>query len=513
MTTHRVQLRAPHGATRPLEPDEDGGAYLHDASFAPGGHSSGVFHPRSEREVSDALRAFDAVLPVGAQSSVTGGATPYGETVLSLRHFNSVKLEDEVVCVGAGVSLRELQTFLDEHGCWFPGAPTYDGAQVGGALSTNAAGATTFKYGSVRDHTLGLTVVLADGDVLEVTRGQHRAHPDGFFELSSADQTRTWRVPVPTYAMPQVDKRAAGYFATPEMDLVDLFIGAEGTLGVVVEARLRVVSPRPRVGVALVPCATEDAALSLTADLHSVALEHRANPPEGLDVSAVEYMDARCVALLREDGSDARLGFRLRAGTLLLVQLDLLESTEALHFERFTTLLERHGVLDHTVYAAPGEAKASAAMFALREAVPEGINARFARVKRDLDPRITKAGADMVVPFHRLPEAMRAYRTAFAAAGVDYAIWGHASDGNMHPNMLPRHWDDVAAAKQAILGLGRTIQTLGGCPLAEHGVGRNPVKQALLEGLYGVDGIQQMRAVKRALDPRGVLAPGVLFPS
>jgi D-lactate dehydrogenase (cytochrome) len=90
-------------------------------------------------------------------------------------------------------------------------------------------------------------------------------------------------------------------------------------------------------------------------------------------------------------------------------------------------------------------------------------------------------------------------------------VWGHISDGNVHPNVLPRSYDDVVQGKAAILEFGREVARLGGCPLAEHGVGRNPVKQALLRQLYGDAGIEQMRAVKRALDPEWKLAPGVIF--
>jgi len=107
---------------------------------------------------------------------------------------------------------------------------------------------------------------------------------------------------------------------------------------------------------------------------------------------------------------------------------------------------------------------------------------------------------------------MTLYRDAFASRGLDFAVWGHISDGNVHPNVLPRSYHDVEEGKNAILEFGREVARLGGCPLAEHGVGRNPVKQALLRGLYGDQGMAEMRAVKQALDPDWKLAPGVIFP-
>ena len=113
------------------------------------------------------------VLPVGAQSSLTGGATPRGDVVLSTRALTAVDLlSDYRVRVGAGVPLAELQRVLAAHGLYYPPVPTYDGAFVGGTIATNAAGAATFKYGSTRRWVEGLTVVLADGSVLTIERGQ-----------------------------------------------------------------------------------------------------------------------------------------------------------------------------------------------------------------------------------------------------------------------------------------------------------------------------------------------------
>ncbi len=119
--------------------------------------------------------------------------------------------------------------------------------------------------------------------------------------------------------------------------------------------------------------------------------------------------------------------------------------------------------------------------------------------------------ADMIVPFDHLETMIQIFREGFEAHGLDYAIWGHASDGNMHPNLLPRSLSDLRQAQRVILERGRAVIALGGCPLAEHGVGRNPTKQALLKDLYGESGLQQMLAVKQALDPEGKLAPGNLF--
>ncbi len=179
---------------------------------------------------------------------------------------------------------------------------------------------------------------------------------------------------------------------------------------------------------------------------------------------------------------------------------------------RLCRLLDRHGVLATTIPALPDDAAGRQALIDLREAVPAAVNRRVAEAQRTIDPALAKSGGDVIVPTDRLSELVHRMRTIFAAADLDHAIWGHLSDGNLHPNVLPRRPTDAAAAAAAQLAIGRAALALGGSPLSEHGVGRHPVKQALLRELYGDAGVAAMRRVKRALDPRGILAPGVIFP-
>ena len=150
-------------------------------------------------------------------------------------------------------------------------------------------------------------------------------------------------------------------------------------------------------------------------------------------------------------------------------------------------------------------------MLALREAAPLGVNRRVGDARRLIDPRIDKTAGDMIVPYDRFEDMMAIYREGYERRGLDYAIWGHISDGNVHPNVIPRSYEDVVAGREAILEFGREAVRLGGSPLAEHGVGRSTLKQALLRELYGDAGIDQMRAIKRAIDPDWKMAPGVLF--
>ena len=407
--------------------------------------------------------------------------------------------------------------------------PTYDGAFVGGTIATNASGAATFKYGSTRRWVKALTVVLASGDVLDIERGQVRADPRGFFEIQTPAAVA--RLQVPGYRMPDVPKRSAGYYAAPGMDLVDLFIGSEGTLGVIVEAELGLVARVPATCLALVACPSTDGALALVQAMRRDSMETRhGGDPRGIDVSAIEQMDRRCLEMLREDGEDRKHGVRFPDATemALLVQLELpAEVTAERAFEqigcardadapdtplvRFCRLLDAAGVLDDTEMALPGDRRRAQQFFDLREAVPSAVKRRIGLAKQTVGASIEKTAADMIVPFAQFADMLAMYHDGFRRRGLDYAIWGHVSDGNVHPNVLPRTIEEMLAGRAAILEFGEEVVKRGGCPLAEHGVGRSPMKQQLLRRLYGDEGIDQMRAVKRVLDPQWKLAPGVLF--
>src|SRR5439155_25397759 len=248
-------------------------SHLEDASHFPGGHVDGLVVASSEADVAEAVRCARTILPIGAQSSLTGGATPSGDTLLSTSRLTRIDaIGRDRVRVQAGVTLVDLDAALAAAGKYYPTPPTFTGAFVGGTVATNAAGAATFKYGTTRDWVRAMTVVLASGDARRIERGGAKA--------SSL-------VPVPTYRMPAVPKNSAGYFAAAGMDLIDLFIGSEGTLGVITEVTLRVLPRRPALCHAFVTFADRFAALAFVAGLRRAS--------HAVGVSAIEHMDARCL--------------------------------------------------------------------------------------------------------------------------------------------------------------------------------------------------------------------------
>jgi D-lactate dehydrogenase (cytochrome) len=288
--SHRAIARAPLPTPLPvIDRDPDVlQSFLSDAAHVPGGTAQGIVFPASADEIANVVSSAGHLLPIGAQSSLTGGATPRGDLVLSTRRLAEIgEPNPDGVHVGAGVPLAELHRFLAARDRFYPPAPTYDGAFVGGTIATNAAGPATFKYGVTRDWVQALTVVLADGSIVDLQRDEVRASDNGVFEIETITRGVV-TVSIPTYKVPKhLPKLSAGYFTAPHLDLLDLFIGSEGTLGVIADATLRVIR-RPRRFVALITCQSEHQAVALSADLAHSALE----------IAAIEYIDANSLRLV-----------------------------------------------------------------------------------------------------------------------------------------------------------------------------------------------------------------------
>jgi D-lactate dehydrogenase (cytochrome) len=495
--------------------------YLEDASGAPPGKAAGLVRVDGEEQAAAFLRQ---TLPAGVKvlfqagrTSLTGCAIPHDEVVLSVERMRAIgpRMGNRIT-VQPGVRLDELRDYLEPRGFFYPPAPTYQQAMLGGTVSTNAGGAATFKYGVTRDWVRALRILLFNGDLLVVERGEHVARRGQRFEILLSDGDRL-KVPVPEYTLPDLKKISAGYHASDPMDLIDLFIGSEGTLGLITEITVGVAPLPHAVVAALAFVPSTEAAIELSADLRTGAAGLR----------SIEFMDRNCLDLLRECGADRRLRIEIPAGAKASLLFEM-EFEEALTNERaqkiISDLLEgaavggplaglfkillKHDALDGLQLAFPEDADRRKALNEFREAVPLRVS-ELLREKAE----VKKIGGDLIVPFDEIAEMMEFYRRGFESRGLAHAIWGHLSDGNLHPNVLPRSAEEVDRGTEAMLEFAEEAAARGGCPLSEHGVGRSPIKQEMLRRFLGDDAIALMRAVKEALDPAGRLAPGVIFPA
>ena len=432
-------------------------AHSHDdAEWAPYEVPLAVVEARSTEDVAATLRWADAagvrVVPRGAGTGLSGGANAVaGSVVLSLAAMDAVlevDVDERVAVVQPGVVNDALRAAVAEHGLWYPPDPASSAiSTIGGNVATNAGGICCVKYGVTRDYVLGLTVVLADGSVVELV-------------LRTA-------------------KGVAGY------DLVGLMVGSEGTLGVVTSITVK-----------LLPLAGRDERAvigyfpSLVAAGDAVAAVSRA----GIVPAALEIVDRTCLHAVDEW---QHLGLPSDVDTLLLARIDEPGAAGDELADRVEALFAAAGGTD--VERATDPADITRLFTARRLAYP---------ALERLGPVLTE---DVCVPRGAVPEMLRRIQETALANDVTIANIAHAGDGNLHPLIIAPEGDDAAKAraKTAFDRIVADCLALGGTVTGEHGVGL--LKLPGLRQELGDRVVAMHRAVKDALDPKGTLNPGKAF--
>lgn len=492
--------------------------YLRDESRRTG-RADRIAFPRAESEVLEALsEACARNMPVTAQGARTGiaaGAVPEGGLVLNLSSMDKIHVEGNALRVQPGATLAAIRAAVPA-GCFFAPDPTETTASIGGMVSCNASGALSFLHGPTRNHVLGLRVALLNGEVLDLRRGRDRA--DGLrFRLGSVAGE------LPPLRRPAV-KNAAGYFVEPNMDLLDLFIGAEGTLGVVTEATLRLL-PAPGAVWGLMAFLPSTAAVVGFVEALRQGTGDRGQEtevgtpatsnlqPSAPRLAALEYFDSRCLAFLNEhadelaskgiavpvlpDGS-ACIYAEWHAPDAAAAETALMAAAERLP--------EFGADPDACVLADNPHDVEKLKLF--RHAAPEMVNSTIDQ-RRKIHPGLVKLGTDMSVPDARLGDVLAMYETDLAASGLEHLIFGHIGANHLHVNILPRHPADYGAGKALYQKWAAQVIAWGGSISAEHGIGK--LKRDLFRQMAGEAALAQMRALKKLFDPAGLLNPGTLL--
>ncbi len=488
--------------------------YLTDASNMQGGHAARVFVPETVEEISQVLReANDAGTPVtvsGARTGTVGGAVPFGGCVVSLEKFNSIRIdrENRTATVGAGAILADLQKAVEAEGLFYPPDPTEWSCQIGGTVATNASGARSFKYGATRRYVKRLKVVMADGEVADFERNCRSPHevralseqPRSSEEESSRIRALTsCGLPQLTYERPNVRKNVSGYFNDASLDPIDLFIGSEGTLGVITEIELDLL-PKPEgffSGIVFFRDTMDLLAFVDQARTRSIS-NFKSQISDNLAASLIEYFDANALKFISEKfpetPSDA-------AGAIFFEQETTAETEDTL-FEQWNELLETHNAdLERSWFTTNDQDREK--MRAFRHALPVSVNERVVRNKQ------RKIGTDMAVPDENFASFLRYYKETLDASGLDYVIFGHIGDCHLHANMLPK---DDAEAEKARHIYGRCVAQsimLGGNVSAEHGIGK--LKRKYLHAMMGERYLNEMAELKKVFDPKGILGRGNIF--
>jgi FAD/FMN-containing dehydrogenase len=433
------------------------------------GRTFGVVRPANVAEVAAVVKLCAArripIVPQGGNTSMVIGATPSADgtqLVLSLARLNRIRELDPVdltMTVEAGVALKAAQEAAIARDCMLPLSMSSEGsAQIGGVLSTNAGGNNTLRYGNARDQVLGLEVVLPDGSIWN---GLRRLRKDN-----------------------------TGYC------LRQLFVGAEGTLGIITAGVMKLV-PRPR-NLALAFCAVPSVYAALDLLVLCRGSHHES-------IQAFEYISGGGLDFVLKHFPDAQFPLEQRAEHYVLVELADASPDSPLR-ERLEDVLDKaleKGIVTDAVLAASSTQRA--ALWKLREEMPEGQKREGASVKNDVS-----------VPVSKVPEFITLAKAACEKRfpGVRVVPFGHLGDGNIHFNVeQPAGGDRAAFMSQdhAIMDtVNEFVRQFDGSFSAEHGIGL--IKPYMMEEWRGGAELETMRRIKRALDPLGIMNPGKVLP-
>ena len=438
-----------------LDSQEDRFLYAYDATSAKS-MPDAVVLARSAEDVSKVMKYASEhgvpVVPRGAGSGLSGGTVPaHGGIALSLTPMNHIKeidLANMVAVVEPGVITAELQKAVAEKGMYYPpdpGSQAY--STIGGNIAENAGGMHCLKYGVTKDYVMGLEVVLPNGDIVRLGGKQI--------------------------------KNVTGY------NLVQFFVGSEGTLGVITEAILRLV-PKPQAKKTMLAVfdQLDTAAEAVTGILHA-----------GVTPAACEIMDNRSIVAVEDY---LHLGLPREAEAVLLIDADGMPEaveSEAATIERVCRSV---GVRE---FKTAANAKESDDLWKARRAISPAISRL----------RPTKMGEDICVPRSAVPEMVRRVQKIADEYNLPIVVFGHIGDGNLHPNILTDRRDKVEMERveKAIAAIFDAAVALGGTLSGEHGIGLS--KQPFLSKALTPETINLMKTLKQAVDPRGVLNPGKIW--
>jgi len=451
------QLQEAIGPNNVLFSLEDRVAYSYDGTFEQDLPDVAVL-PESNEDVSAIIRIAaehkSPVIPRGMASGLAAASVPFGGgIVLSLTRMNRILEIDEenrTARVEAGIITADLEAAVEKLGLFYPPDPSSnEQSTIGGNIACNAGGPRCLKYGVTGDYVMGLTVVLHDGQVLQ-TGGK-------------------------------AIKNVVGY------DLTALFVGSEGTLGVITEALLRLTTKPKAVRTARAEFPVlEDASRTVNAILDA-----------GVVPATLEMMDETAIACIEEA---MELGLPLDVEAILIIETDGAdEETVLREIETVAKICQENGARE------------------VKVARTEEEREQLWRARRSVSPSLArkapnKLGEDITVPRSAIPEAIRRIKRIGTDHGFLIVVFGHAGDGNLHPNILfdkrdDRQWEEV----QKIVGeIFRVALDLDGTLSGEHGVGT--LKRPYMERALGPLSLDVQRRIKEVLDPHGILNPGKVLP-
>lgn len=476
--------------------------YLVDASNFKG-KCDAVYIPFDKEELKKILKEANQqkikITVSGAGTGLTGARVPEEGIVIStekLNHIIEINTKENYVVVEPGVYLSHLLEESKKVDRFYPPDPTEKNCFIGGTVATNASGAKTFKYGATRNFVQELEIILADGDELYLKRGEFFA--DGNKLKLKTKSGKEILLELPEINLP-VTKNASGYFIKQNMDAIDLFIGSEGTLGVFSKIKLKIL-PYPERIISMVAFFNNEIdALRFINEARNITYQSRKkNLKDEIDALALEFFDGNSLKFLSFDfpniptNTSAAVWFEQEANL----------SNEDLLIEKWFNLISKYKVEEENIWFATSEIERKK-LEEFRHAISWKVNDYISR------NNFRKLGTDVAVPDNQMINFYNYLIELMSDSDIDYVLYGHLGNSHFHLNMLPKNENEFERGRELYRRICLKAIELKGTVSAEHGIGK--IKTQYLIDMFGERTVNQMKSIKKQLDPNYILGVGNIF--
>jgi len=519
-------IRFIHGKTKIIT---EYPTYLMDESKL-NGTADWLFFPKSESEIvsildflrNNRIRTYVSA----ARTGIVGACVPTSGSVLSLEKMNKMigfgfdkNKKHYFIRVEPGITLNEINDKLIKKEIdaiqeltpvaiknfkeireqfRYPVDPTEMSATIGGTVATNASGARTLKYGPTREWIKGLRVILSSGEILDIQRGECFASKEGRFLIKKADGGEL-HFKIPNYIFNTSVKNAAGIYSKPNMDLIDLFIGSEGILGIITQIDIWVIKKKHLIS----------NVLFFNSEENSISFVESIRDNNIISPEFIEFFSFEALDLIKDvqNKDPAQINMpQIPKDAKSAIFFDVPYSEEDIDdiFSEVNRITEKCNTSLSNSWSGY-ENREISRLKHFRHALPENVNAIIASRKQQF-PELHKLGTDICVPGKYFRNMMEFYHSVLRKANLDYVIFGHIGENHVHVNILPKNMEELRLGEKIYEKLAKKAVDYGGSISAEHGIGK--IKTEFLKIMYNQKDLDEMRLIKRSLDPLLILNYG-----
>jgi len=474
---------------------EDILSYLKDASNLTG-FADAVYIPETKQEAQELIRSlYENAIPItvsGSGTGLTGSRVPNGGVIISTERLTAMSFDEttNLLTVEPGIVFRDVNDYLEQYSRFLPPNPTEWLCSIGGAVSTNASGSRTFKYGAMREWVHSMEVILSNGEIISIVCDSIKNNSYSVISQNGTDYSfEIQTVPIPS------TKHAAGYYVAPSMRATDLFVGSEGTLGFIQSITLKTL---PKEEVLLGGIVFFDNYEQLLKFVRFIRTISQKEQSDSLQARLIEFFDEHSLNLLRKFYQEIPISAK---GAIWFEQESTEEKMDGQIDEWWKIIVEYSSLADETWFAQNDIEHRKLAEF--RHKLPSEVYEVIGKGS------IAKIGTDMAVPAENFEEYFWEYQRLLNQANVQFVLFGHIGNCHLHANMFPKNDDETTKARFVYDSMITKALEVQGTISAEHGVGK--LKKQYFQKMYSKQVLDYFLSIKSLFDPKNQFGKGNLF--